>query len=302
MRATMVRLLNALARGTAAVRPLLAERLVDALNHGEHPRVRPLGGIGLADLGPLTDLAVDLFADVELAAKEALRADQHQRLLDRPRPRSRSPTPNACSAPCAPLAALELEAFAANLTPLHPAVAEARGHPGLRAESAGLRALLDGSPLHAPGAARNLQDPLSFRGTAAVLGAARDALAQAERVLAIELVAPQENPLPGARGGPLHLGRQLRVAAARRGPRLPAHRPRAVPQRRERALREAPAGAAHRAHGRPRAVGPRGRGRPVGVRLDGADDRPRGAPAGRSRSRPRSRRARRPRASRTAPP
>ena len=131
VRATMLRLLNGLARGTGAVRPLLAERLVDALNHGEHPRVRPLGGIGLADLGPLTDLAVALFADVELAAKEALplintnafstahaalAVSDAERLLGTLRT----------------LAALELEGFGANLTPLHPAVAEARGHPGLR--------------------------------------------------------------------------------------------------------------------------------------------------------------------------
>ena len=195
VRATMLRVLNGVARGTGAVRPLVAERLVDALNRGEHPRVRPLGGIGLADLGPLTDLAVGLFAGVELAAKEALplintnaystahaalAVSDAERLLGTLRT----------------LAALELEGFGANLTPLHPAVAEARGHPGLRTESAGLRALLEGSPLHAPGAARNLQDPLSFRGVAAILGAARDAFAQAERVLAVELVAPQENPFP----------------------------------------------------------------------------------------------------------
>jgi histidine ammonia-lyase len=195
VRATMVRLLNGLARGTGGVRPLLAERLVDALNHGERPRVRPLGGIGLADLGPLTDLAVALFADTELAAKEALPlintnafATAHAALAVTDAERLLGTLRT--------LAALDLEGFGANLTPLHPAVAEARGHPGLRTESAGLRALLDGSPLHAPGAARNLQDPLSFRGAAAVLGAGRDALAQAERVLAIELVAPQENPFP----------------------------------------------------------------------------------------------------------
>jgi ribosomal protein S18 acetylase RimI-like enzyme len=58
-----------------------------------------------------------------------------------------------------------------------------------------MRAALDGSHLWQPGSARNLQDPLSFRGAAAILGAARDALGFVERQLAVELNASQENPL-----------------------------------------------------------------------------------------------------------
>src|SRR5439155_22197168 len=55
--------------------------------------------------------------------------------------------------------------------------------------------LLAGSYLWDEGAARNLQDPLSFRTLPQVHGAARDALAFAERQLTIELNASQENPL-----------------------------------------------------------------------------------------------------------
>src|SRR5207302_5943406 len=60
-------------------------------------------------------------------------------------------------------AALDLEAFAANLSILHPAVAAARPFPGHAASAERLRTLLDDSYLWEKGSARNLQDPLSFR-------------------------------------------------------------------------------------------------------------------------------------------
>jgi histidine ammonia-lyase len=91
--------------------------------------------------------------------------------------------------------ALDLEAFAANLSILHPAVADARRYDGLRATLSRLNDLLAGSYLCADGAARNLQDPLTFRGLPNIHGAARDALAFVLRQLEIELNAAQDNPL-----------------------------------------------------------------------------------------------------------
>jgi histidine ammonia-lyase len=194
VRATMLRLANALAKGTAGERPEIAERVVAALNEAELPRVRTLGSLGQADLPQLADLAHGLFADAELQAKEALA------LINQ----------NAFSTGIAALAladlerladaldvagALDLEAFAANLTLLHPAVAEVRPYPGLRAAVERLRALLDGSSLWEPGAARNLQDPLTFRCLPQVHGALRDAVAFGRAQLEIELNASQENPL-----------------------------------------------------------------------------------------------------------
>ncbi len=64
-----------------------------------------------------------------------------------------------------------------------------------RRRSQRLRDLLDGSSLWRDGAARNLQDPLSFRCLPQVHAAAREALGYAESQLAIELNASQENPL-----------------------------------------------------------------------------------------------------------
>jgi histidine ammonia-lyase len=194
VRATMVRLANALASGTPGVRPELVERLTAALNGYEHPRVRLLGSLGQADLPAMADLAHGLFAETEFAAKEALA------LLNS----------NAFSTGMAALAvadadrlleamdvagALDLEAFAANLALLHSAIADVRPYPGLAESLVRLRALLEGSWLWEPGAARNLQDPLSFRGLPQLHGALRDALSFACGQLEIELNASQENPL-----------------------------------------------------------------------------------------------------------
>jgi histidine ammonia-lyase len=92
-------------------------------------------------------------------------------------------------------AALDWEGFAANTSPLHPAVAEARPYPGIVRRSARMRELLAGSYLWEPGAARNLQDPLTFRNAAGILGAVDDGLSYACAQLAIELNAAHENPL-----------------------------------------------------------------------------------------------------------
>lgn len=194
VRATMLRVANAFAKGTAGVRPEIAERILAALNAREHPRVRVLGSLGQGDLAPLADLAQGLFGDFELAAKEGLS------LLNS----------NAFSSALAALAvadterlldaldvagALDLEAFAANVTLLHPEIGVVRPYPGIRHALARLRELLEGSYLWEPGAARNLQDPLTFRGLPQIHGAARDALAFTRAQLEIELNASQENPL-----------------------------------------------------------------------------------------------------------
>jgi histidine ammonia-lyase len=194
VRATMLRVANTMAKGTAGVRPHIADRIVRALNEGETPRVRMLGSVGQADLPANADLAYALFGDADLEGREGLA------LLNS----------NAFSTGIAALAvsdverllnaadvagALDLEAFAANLTLLHPRIAVVRPYPGLIASLERLRSLLEGSYLWEPGAARNLQDPLTFRCLPQVHGAFRDALAYARQQLVIELNASQENPL-----------------------------------------------------------------------------------------------------------
>ncbi|HEY2937244.1 MAG TPA: aromatic amino acid ammonia-lyase [Gaiellaceae bacterium] len=192
VRAALLRIANGFASGTAGVRPELAERLVAALNDGARPVVRLYGSNGISDLGPAADLAHELGFEPEV--KEGISLMNHNAFS--------TGAAALAVADCARLldaidvaAALDLEALAGNVSVLHPAVGETRPYPGLVATLDRLRVLLAGSYLWSDGAARFLQDPLSFRSAAQVHGAARDALAFTERQLAVELNASQENPL-----------------------------------------------------------------------------------------------------------
>jgi histidine ammonia-lyase len=194
VRATMLRLANGFAKGTVGVRPLIAERVVDALNGGTVPAVRLLGSPGTADLAPLADLAHALFGDVPLQAKEGLALVNNNSFSTALAALALDDTGTLVDS-LTVAAALELEAFAANVSTLHPAVGETRPYPGLRTELHRLRAALEGSYLWSAGSARNLQDPLSYRAVPQVNGALRDALEFACRQLAIELNAHHDNPI-----------------------------------------------------------------------------------------------------------
>ena len=195
VRAAMVCLVNGFAKGVAGVRPELAEMMVHALNRGLVPAVRRLGSVGQADLGPMADLAEGLLNETGfvLADNEGLALVNNNAFA----------TGWAALAELAAerllgeaevAAALDLEAFAGNLSILHPVVTEARPHPGTAATIRRLRALLAGSSLFEPGNARNLQDPLTFRSIPQILGAARDALGYARATIETELNSAGCNP------------------------------------------------------------------------------------------------------------
>jgi histidine ammonia-lyase len=190
VRATALRLANALAKGTTVARPVLAARLVDALNADELPRVRVRGSIGQSDLAAMADLAEGVLGDLELVQGEAIA------LLNQ----------SSFSTGWGALAvhdaigvldaldvagALDLEAFGANRTLLDPAIAVVRPYPGIRETLERLDALLAGGEA----VPRALQDPLTFRTLPQMNGAARDAFRFVCEQLAIELNAAQANPL-----------------------------------------------------------------------------------------------------------
>ena len=194
VRGAMLVLANQYAGGSTCVRPLLAESLVQALNEDELPSVKMLGSLGASDLAQMADIAHGVFAGVSLAPGEglalinssafgtglaALALADAARLLD-----------------AADVAgALALEGFAANVSTLDPAVARARPDPMLARTLGRFRKILDGSFLWQEGAARNLQDPLTFRSALPIQSAARVALDHALERLSIELNAAQGNPL-----------------------------------------------------------------------------------------------------------
>jgi histidine ammonia-lyase len=194
-RAAMLCLVNGFGRGTSTARPEIADAVVSALNQGFEPVIRRLGSVGQADFVLMADLANELiehgFVDPVVGDAVALFDNN-----------SISTGWGALAiADCISLldtldaaAALDLEAFGANLSILHPVVADSRGHPGIRQTIDRLREQLDGSSLWATGAARNLQDPLSFRCLPQVHGAMRDALDFAAGIVVTELNSFQGNP------------------------------------------------------------------------------------------------------------
>ena len=90
--------------------------------------------------------------------------------------------------------ALSLEGFRGNLDPFDPRLAKVRAAPGQAEAAAAVLKLLKGGALMKPGAARRVQDPLSFRCFPSVHGAAMAALASAMLVLEQELNSGGDNP------------------------------------------------------------------------------------------------------------
>ena len=196
VRGAMVCLANSYAKGVTGVRPELAQMIVTQLNEGFAPPVRTLGSVGQGDLGPMADLAHGLLtrSGYQVAENEGLALVSSNAFT----------TAWACIATADAEAlmsvfdvagALDLEAFGANLTCLHPIIEQTRPFPGLAETLRRLRLLLAGSYLWQPGAARFLQDPLTFRCLPHINGTARDVLAYTGGILQLELNSSQSNPV-----------------------------------------------------------------------------------------------------------
>jgi histidine ammonia-lyase len=190
VRASILRLANALARATTVARPELASHLVDALNAGTLPQIRTLGSIGQSDLAQMADLADGILGDFELVQGEAIALLNQSAFATALGALAFADTRVLLDV-LDHAAALDLEALGGNRNHVHPAIGVARPYPGLQASLARMGALLAGSEVEA----RNLQDPLTFRTIAQQNGAARDAFDFVERQLSIELNAAQSNPL-----------------------------------------------------------------------------------------------------------
>jgi histidine ammonia-lyase len=191
VRAAMVRIANGFARGTSAARPELATLVVRALNRRARPRVRMLGSVGQADIAQNADLAHAILGPYRLAAGEALAFLNNSAFSTGAAALAVADAERLLST-MEMTGALSFEAFGGNVDSLHPAIDAARPFPGVRTARAHLAALLEGS--FVADAARNLQDPLTFRGMPQLFGAARDAMTFVKTQLSIELNSSQENP------------------------------------------------------------------------------------------------------------
>ena len=225
VRAAMAVRLAGLAAGGSGAGVDVAAGLAGLLNAGVHPVVPRVGSLGAADLCLLAHVGLVLIGDGEaeyggavMPGAQALRAARLAPVGLGPRDGLVICSSSAVSVGTAALAlldaqtvldaaqisaALAMEAFRAGVAPIDPRVVAARPAPGQRWAADGLRALLAGGALTEPGAARRLQDPLSFRCASQIHGSLRVALDGLREAVEPELGAAADSPLVlgGAEGG-----------------------------------------------------------------------------------------------------
>ncbi len=211
---------NVLAKGLSGIRPLVAQRICDLLNHDITPVIPSRGSVGASgDLAPLAHMALTLIGEgtahyrgTLLPSADALaQASLHPiQLLAKEGISLLNGTQAMLSLGCLELVRLEalfysaqtaaaftMEALRGTPAALDPRLHRARPHPGQLHSAQHLLNLLHGSTIprtHGTGAAR-IQDAYCLRCIPQVHGAAWDTLAEARRVFAIELNSATDNPL-----------------------------------------------------------------------------------------------------------
>lgn len=229
VRAVMTLRANVLARGCSGIRLSTLEALIALLNHGIHPRVPSRGSVGASgDLAPLAHLALVLIGEGEVlgdGGSAGLRALQSAGLS----PVSLGPKEglaliNGTQASTGVLAlavlraaqlaraadiaaAMSIDALRGSVRPFDARIHDARPVPGQQASAANLRALLDGSAINASHAnCGKVQDAYALRCAPQVHGSAREAIAFAHRLAAIEANSATDNPMVFAAEGDIVSG------------------------------------------------------------------------------------------------
>lgn len=255
VRAMMLLRVRSLAMGRSGVRPLVAQALVDLLNHDITPWVPTHGSLGASgDLAPLAHCALVLLGEGWVLGPDGSR----QPAADALRAAGLSPITLAAKEGLALVngtdgmlamlllavedaahlfsmadvtAALAIEAMLGTDRPFQPELHAIRPHPGQIASAANLARLLRDSAImdsHRDDYEHAVQDAYSMRCAPQVAGAARDTLAFASAVANRELASVVDNPvvLPDGRvestgnfhGAPLAFAADfLAIAAAEVG-------------------------------------------------------------------------------------
>jgi histidine ammonia-lyase len=255
VRAMMLLRVRSLALGHSGVRPLVAQALVDLLNHDITPWVPEHGSLGASgDLAPLAHCALVLLGEGWVLGKDGHRIAAADAL------HSAGLAPIALSSKeglalingtdgmlgmlflaiedlshlltmADVTAALSIEAMLGTDRPFQPELHAIRPHPGQITSAANLHKLLQHSSImdsHRDDMEHAVQDAYSMRCAPQVAGAARDTLDFARQVAARELGSVADNPvvLPDGRvestgnfhGAPLGFAADyLAIAAAEVG-------------------------------------------------------------------------------------
>jgi histidine ammonia-lyase len=255
VRAMMLLRVRSLALGHSGVRPLIAQALVDLLNHGITPWVPEHGSLGASgDLAPLAHCALVLMGEGWALGQDRARQPATEALQGNGlHPVTLSSKEGLAlingtdgmlgmlllaQADAAHLftmadvtAALAIEAMLGSDRPFLPELHAIRPHPGQAVSAANIHRLLQRSSImdsHRHDLTHAVQDAYSMRCAPQVAGAARDTLDFTRSVAARELVSIVDNPvvLPDGRvestgnfhGAPLGFAADfLAIAAAEVG-------------------------------------------------------------------------------------
>jgi len=216
VRAVMLARLAGFAEGRSGASPEIVAAYVGLLNAGVIPVMPLIGSVGEADLAPLAHIAGVLAGAGEaivdgetLSGPEALARVELVPPVFGVKDGLALVSSNAVATGFGALiladaerlfgawlaaAALSFEGYRANLAPLQPQAATLRPAPGQGEVAAALLGLFEGGELILPGAARKLQDPLSFRCVVPVLAACLAELRAATVAVELELNSSDDNP------------------------------------------------------------------------------------------------------------
>lgn len=222
-RAGLVVRLNTLLSGFSGASVAVAEHLAACLNAGLTPVTGRIGSVGPADLVVNATVGLALIGQGRMVgpsgigdATEVLRGAGLSPLTLGPRDGlalashcgmtvgSAALAHHACETAfhaTQTAAALSMEGFRANLSPLDPRALAVKPLPGQARAAEGLTRRLDGSALWSTGAARRLQDPMSLRNLAQVHGGMCLMLDQARTILKVELNGASDSPVVLAESG-----------------------------------------------------------------------------------------------------
>lgn len=216
VRAAMLIRLNTALFGGTGMQPEVVRQYAAFLNQGITPVIRGQGSVGAADITVLPQIALALMGEGEvfyrgqrMASAEALRTAG----LGAAKPFAKDSlsmlSANAYGAALAVVAvsdaqallnqadvvaALSLEGLDGNVAPFLAVTQAQRPFVGQSAAAHHIVSLLQGSSLWQRSEQRPLQDPLSFRSTAQIHGAARDALAALHAQLVVQINSSDDNP------------------------------------------------------------------------------------------------------------
>ena len=218
VRAAMIVRANTLLLGAAGASPGVAEHYVNCINANITPVVGEVASVGAGDLVWNATLGLALIGEGRMMlpdgsiseSREAMRSVDIAPLTLGPRDGLAVANSAAYSAAASALAvhkvkhafavaqaaaALSMEGFRANLSPLNERALALRPQPGQLEAARGLLTWLEGSELHSADAARRLQDPLSIRNLPQIHGAALAALEFAEIAATMEINGASDNPV-----------------------------------------------------------------------------------------------------------